>query len=127
MLFHQEAIFRSHFLNWVFPPKKMLRLVGILFCLLQLILGSFGCCIPVKIVIETKDYADEIYWETDPPSEAFFFDFYDDHSLYEHNHCLPPSTTFTFVAHDEYGDGWNGGANSTLFIYERDNFFPFFP
>lgn len=34
---------------------------------------------------------------------------YEDEIRYEHEFCLPPNTTFTFVAYDYWGDGWNGG------------------
>lgn len=68
-----------------------------------------SCCIPVKVVIETKEWADEISWETDPESLAFFDGVYQDFSVYHHEFCLPPNSTYTFVAKDSFGDGWHGG------------------
>lgn len=72
----------------------------------------YSCCIPVEIVIETREWADEITWETVPPSEAFFDDEYQDNSVYHHHFCLPPITTYVFVAKDYWGDGWNGGKHN---------------
>lgn len=68
-----------------------------------------ACCIPIKVLIQTMEYANEITWETDPPSDAFFYGEYKERTRYEHDFCLSPNTTFTFVAMDSYGDGWNGG------------------
>lgn len=74
------------------------------------------CCIPVKIVIETKQWAEDIKWETYPSSEASFFGAYDDYSMYEHEYCLAPNTTFILVAYGFSGDGWHGGEFSSFIL-----------
>lgn len=78
---------------------------------LFLVQKCFPCCIPVMVVIHTTNWAEDISWETEPHSEAFFLGVYEDNSVYQHEYCLPPQTTYTFVANGSYGDGWNGGIN----------------
>lgn len=66
------------------------------------------CCIPVKIAVDTRQSAHELYWEL-KPAQAFLNEVYKDFSRYEHEYCLPPNSTFTFIASNTVGDGWHGG------------------
>lgn len=79
---------------------------------------SAGCCIPVKIVIETKGEAASLGFVTDPVSDLFAFPGQlEDFSVIEQEHCFPPSTTFTFIAVNFAGDGWNGGSLHLCFLF----------
>lgn len=93
--------------------------------LLSHISVSFSlCCVPVKIDILTAEWAEEIGWETEPPSDAFSsFDSYLEYTLYEHEYCFLPNKTFTFVAKDKWADGWNGGTVKVFFFSCGVNFF----
>lgn len=87
------------------------------FFLFSLHFVTMLCCIPVKVIIETGEWAEEIAWEIYPPRELFSdFGMYQDFSIYKHEYCFATNTTLTFVAYDSYGDGWNGGNPIDLFL-----------
>lgn len=92
----------------------------IVFLLLFKLVLSLDCCIPVQVIIKTGEWAEEISWETDPESDARSNEVYAWDSEYVHDFCLPPSTTYTFVALDEYGDGWNGGKRTNETIKRKE-------
>lgn len=80
-----------------------------LFFLLFSICSCNDCCFPVKIVISTEEYGDEIFWEILQNNNVIAGGgSYEDFSQYEYDFCFTPGV-YKFVAMDSYGDGWNGG------------------
>lgn len=91
------------------PGLKFLTfspLSAILFLFLVKSCLSANCSL-VTVVIDTKKWADEISFQIHPQTQVFsgFKDF----SQKKFNFCLLSYTTFTFIAKDSFGDGWNGG------------------
>ncbi len=67
----------------------------------------------IAITIYSGDYADEIGWEIlDNNGNVVFsksYGTYTTHSHYYYDTITLKPGTYTFVAKDSYGDGWNGG------------------